>query len=312
MRTASWLVLIGCSSALAAEEFPSELVRWVPDPVHPVVFRGAGEDAWDRKIRERGWIRFEEGRFHLWYTGYNEDRSPLRLLGYATSADGVLWTRDPANPIHDASWVEDMCIVRHEQAYYLFAEGRDDIAHWLTSTDRIHWTERGPLDIRTTAGEPLSPGPYGTPTVWVEGDTWYLFYERGDRGTWLATSRDRKTWWNVQDDPVLAMGPDAYDSQAVAVDQVFKRDGVYYAFYHANAHRPWKDWTTNVARSRDLIHWEKYPRNPIITNNSSSGMLVEGPRGTRLYTMHPEVRVYVNPSQDPPAEATPTAADPLK
>src|SRR4051812_45492684 len=59
-------------------------------------------------------------------------------------------------------------------------------------------------------------------------------------------------------------GPGAYDRFAVAFDQVIKRDGVYYAFYHANAHDPWqKDWTTNVARSRDLIHWEKYPGNPI-------------------------------------------------
>ena len=41
---------------------------------------------------------------------------------------------------------------------------------------------------------------------------------------------------------------------------------VYYSFYHANAQRPWTDWTTNVARSRDLVHWEKYPGNPIIKN----------------------------------------------
>jgi hypothetical protein len=27
------------------------------------------------------------------------------------------------------------------------------------------------------------------------------------------------------------MGPDAYDQYAVAIDQVFKLDGVYYAYY---------------------------------------------------------------------------------
>jgi hypothetical protein len=97
----------------------------------------------------------------------------------------------------------------------------------------------------------------------------------------------------------------------VAVNQVVKRDGVYYAFYHANAHRPWKDWTTNVARSRDLVHWEKYPGNPIVANNSSSGILVEGPRGARLYTMHPEVRVFVNPDRHHPAAAASGSATPL-
>jgi hypothetical protein len=300
MRTTALLVLIGWAASAAAEDFPRDLVRWAPDPVHPVVFRGAGGDAWDRQIRERGWILAEEGTYHLWYTGYNEDRSPLRLLGHATSIDGVHWTRDPANPIHEASWVEDVCVVRHEGRYFLFAEGKDDIAHLLTSTDRIHWAEHGSLDVRNTDGTRISPGPYGTPTAWVEGGTWYLFYERGDRGAWLATSRDRKTWTNVRDDPVLAPGPDAYDSQALAVDQVIRRDGVYYALYHANAHQPWRDWTTNIARSRDLIHWEKYPGNPIIGDNSSSGLFVEGHRGARLYTMHPEVRLFVNPADVPP------------
>ena len=91
---------------------------------------------------------------------------------------------------------------------------------------------------------------------------------------------------------MLAMGPEPYDLHAVALNQIIKRDGVYYAFYHANAHRPWKDWTTNIARSRDLVHWEKYPGNPILRDNCSSAVLVRGPEGDRLYTMHPEVRLF--------------------
>ena len=88
------------------------------------------------------------------------------------------------------------------------------------------------------------------------------------------------------------MGPEPYDKAAVAFDQVFKRDGVYYAIYHANRERPWKDWTTCLARSRDLVHWEKYPGNPIV-----GGQLLQRPgrrdaRGTRLYTMHPDVRRF--------------------
>ena len=90
------------------------------------------------------------------------------------------------------------------------------------------------------------------------------------------------------------MGPEPYDKAAVAVNQIVKRDGFYYAFYHANSQRPWKDWTTCLARSRDLVHWEKYPGNPIIGNNCSSAILVRTPQGEdRLYTMHPDVKVFV-------------------
>jgi hypothetical protein len=267
-------------------------VEWTPIANNPV-FQGAGDNAWDRKIRERGYILVENGTYHLWYTGYNEDRRKSMSLGHATSRDGLSWSRDAANPIFDQSWVEDVCVVRHDGRFVMFAEGKEDIAHQLVSPDGLHWDDLGSLQIHTTAGAPISPGPYGTPTAWFEDGTWYLFYERGDQGVWLATSKDRLIWTNVQDTPVLTMGPEPYDRYAVAMNQVIKRRGVYYAFYHACDHRPWKLWTTCIARSRDLVHWEKYAGNPIIGNNCSSAILVETPQGDRLYTMHPAVKAFV-------------------
>ncbi len=290
IRLALVFLAFSISSAVA-DEFPRALVEWSPTAGNPV-FQGAGDDSWDRKIRERGWILVENGTYHLWYTGYNDDQSPTKFLGHATSSDGLHWSRDPANPIFTKSWVEDVCVVRRDGTYWMFAEGKDDVTHLLTSRDRVHWEDRGSLGIRNADGTPLSPGPYGTPTAWFEDGTWSLFYERGDQGVWLATSKDGRIWTNVQDAPVLARGPEPYDREAVALNQVIKRDGAYYAFYHANAHRPWKDWTINLARSRDLIHWEKYPGNPIVANNCSSAILVPGPEGDRLYTMHPDVKVF--------------------
>jgi hypothetical protein len=261
-------------------------------PGNPV-FAGTGSSTWDRKIRERGYILVgDDGTFHLWYTGYDRDRPDAMSLGHATSLDGTHWMRDTHNPIFHDSWVEDMCVVKQNGAYEMFAEGRNDIAHRLSSTDGVHWTEHGSLNIRKADGSPISPGPYGTPAAWFENGTWYLFYERGDLGIWLATSRDLKTWTNVKDDPVIPRGPNAYDAGAVALNQVIKRGGYYYGFYHAAAERPWKEWTSNVARSRDLVHWEKYPGNPIVKNNCSSPIVVATPQGDRLYTMHPEVRAF--------------------
>jgi sucrose-6-phosphate hydrolase SacC (GH32 family) len=288
LLSAVWLQ-VGPASA---EQFPKELVDFVPYQGNPV-FAGTGQDTWDRKIRERGYILREGDRYHLWYTGYNPDRSGTMHLGYATSPDGLKWTRYRDNPLCDQSWVEDMCVVKHGQTYYMFAEGRNDIAHMLTSEDRVHWQEHGSLDIRYTTGKPLSPGPYGTPTVWIEGPKWFLFYERGDRGIWAATSTDHKVWANVQDDPVIRTGPESYDRSAVALNQIIKYQGRYYAYYHANADPQWRgNWTTNVAASTDLVHWIKYPKNPIIRTDNSSGILVHDGRQYRLYTMHPDVRVY--------------------
>jgi len=274
-----------------ANEWPKELGRWAPAYQKPV-FEGTGVESWDKKIRERGWILKVGDVYHLWYTGYNDARSPTRLLGHATSKDGIQWSRDEANPIKPGLWVEDMCVVRNGELFYMFAEGDKDRAHLLTSKDGVHWTEKGPLDIRMVDGSPISEGPYGTPTAWYEDGVWSLLYERGDRGVWLARSKDMKVWTNVKNDPVLAMGPSEYDRSAVAVNQIVKRDGWYYVIYHANAERPWKNWTTCLARSKDLVAWEKYPGNPLVTENCSSGILVSTESGLRLYTMHPSVRVF--------------------
>ena len=50
----------------------------------------------------------------MWYTGFERDSSPLLKLGYATSRDGLHWTRYDRNPIYSDHWVEDMMVVRHE------------------------------------------------------------------------------------------------------------------------------------------------------------------------------------------------------
>jgi predicted GH43/DUF377 family glycosyl hydrolase len=268
-------------------EFDEEMVHFEESGKGPV-FTGTKNNTWDRNIRERGYILKEDSLFHLWYTGYESDRSDMQL-GYATSSDGISWTRYPKNPIYTGGWVEDMSIIKENGVYFMFAEGVGDIAHLLTSTDKINWTEKGNLDIRLVSGGPISKGPYGTPTIWKENNIWYLFYERGDLGIWLATSKDMKIWTNIQDEPVIEMGPDEYDKFAVAINQIVKHKGKYYGYYHASAFKDWREWTINVAVSTDLIHWKKYHKNPILKDNKSSGILVNDGKQYLMYSMHDRV-----------------------
>jgi hypothetical protein len=277
-------------AVLALGPFPPQLVDWVLDGPSPL-FEGTGRDTWDREIRERGFILREPDGWRLWYAGYDSRRSETKSLGLATSPDGVHWTRHPGNPIFSGSWTEDVFVVKRDGIYHMFAEGEGDIAHRLTSRDGVRWEDHGRLDVRTRSGAPIPPGPYGTPTVWVEGDTWNLFYERGDRGIWLARSRNLKVWTNVQDEPVIGLGPAEYDRHAVALNQVVRFRGRYYGVYHANADPAWKGpWTTCLAASDDLVRWEKYPGNPVIRSDDSSGILVPDAEGFLLYTMHPALR----------------------
>jgi len=272
-------------------------VNWTPRSGNPV-FTAAGDGHWDDKIRERGWILREGEQYRMWYTGYDGKKDDIKLLGYATSKDGIHWERSTKNPIVRDHWVEDMMVVREGGTYYMFAEGEhDNHAVMLTSADGIEWKWEGELDVRSADGKSPGPRPCGTPTVWVEDGTWYLFYEVGDKGVWLANSREpmSRVWVNVQDEPVLKLGPSDYDKEMLAMDQVIKRGGTYYAIYHGSGDGDGpapRRWNTDVARSTDLVHWEKYGQNPVVCDNKSSGELVPVGGKYRLYTMHNQVDVY--------------------
>jgi hypothetical protein len=190
-----------------------------------------------------------------------------------------------------------MMVVKHDGKYWMFAEGKDDLAHLLVSNDGLAWKRIGLLDIRKKDGTPIPPGPYGTPTAWYENGQWYLFYERMDKGIWLAVSRDMKVWTHVQDEPVLTPGPADCDRDLIALNQIIKHKGRYYAYYHGCAQTGPKArlWSTCIATSADLIHWEKFPGNPLqpVDENKSSGIVVHDGEKFRLYTMHPEVYLHV-------------------
>ena len=293
-----FLLVFACSQNRSSPHnpppFPPELVQFKGAAGNPV-FAGTGDSSdWDQRIRERGYILVENGVYHLWYTGYQNKPDAELHLGYATSPDGIHFTRYPDNPIFSDNWTEDIMVMKDGDRYVMFAEGRNDIAHWLTSEDRVHWTGHGNLDIRKMDGNPIEPGPYGTPTVWKEADQYYLFYERNDSAIWLAKSPDLTTWTNIQDEPVIARGPGWYDKHGVALNQIVKYQGYYYGYYHGTPEEDWSLWNTNVAVSPDLIHWTKYAQNPILEENKSSGILVPEEEGFRLYTMHPQVVMHVN------------------
>ena len=140
--------------------FPKELVSFVAYEQNPI-FKGTKQKTCDERIRERGYILKEKNNYFLWYTGYSTGEDKNRYLGYATSKDGINWERYENNPIYKLGWVEDISVIKSDGIYYMFSEGKDDIAHLLTSKNRIDWEEKGNLDIRQINGQPITKGTYG-------------------------------------------------------------------------------------------------------------------------------------------------------
>lgn len=314
--------VIGSGDPLpAAEEpWPHALTEFVPLTSEPI-FGGQGvsqnpaESPWDARIRERGdLLRISRDEWQLWFTGYDGTKTGLRQVGLATSTDGLRWQRVQPGPLLPGEWVEDVCVRKvmrpvggggggssvMEERYVMFAEGRRDQMQWFDSNEGRNWTHLGQVEIRKTTGEPIEPGPYGTPTLWTEGDEWHLFYERRDAGIWHATSTDGRIWRHVSDEPVMVPGPQEFDKVMIASNQIFRHGGDYYMVFHGSgdAAAP-RRWATGLARSKDLNHWEKYPVGPLrpIDENKSSGIIVHDGLRYRLYTMHDQVVVHVGPCE---------------
>ena len=284
-----------CSINARADDLQISSTEFVPADGNPVF--AAAEGRWDAKIRERGWIIKDESGWKLWYTGYDSARQPPTMsLGLATSSDGITWRRYSDNPIFAEGWIEDVMVVRQDGNYFMFAEGEQDQAQLLKSTDGIHWNRIGTLDIRQTNGQPILAGPFGTPTAIVENGVWNLFYERHDAGIWLARSADMKVWTNVSDEPLIVPGPGKYDALMIAMNQIIRVENHYVAVLHGTGspEKP-RQWCTYLATSNDLIHWTKDPRGPLrpVSENKSSGQLVQDGRQWRMYTMHEQVTLHL-------------------
>ncbi|MEO2033365.1 MAG: glycosylase [Planctomycetaceae bacterium] len=282
------------SGLLLADDRSVVSIEWQGHSDNPLFSGRAGE--WDALIRERGWVMKDGDTWKLWYTGYNKERQPLTMkMGYATSPDGIAWKRRSDGPIFDEVWIEDMMVIKQNDRYFMFAEGAGDQPQLLESADGIEWTRTGSLDVRQTDGQPIKPGPHGTPTVYVKDDVWHLFYERYDAGIWLAVSTDRKVWTNVSDAPLITPGPEDYDARMIAMNQIVRIDDHYCAVLHGTGTpaKP-RQWCTYFAESDDLRHWTKAARGPVlpVEGNKSSGMLVHDGDAWRLYTMHARIDVW--------------------
>lgn len=71
-------------------------VRWTKNPRNPV-FKAGPPGAWDEWAVLPGGMVWDGTRFHLWYPAFN--RKFRSGIGYASSADGLHWTRSPKNPV---------------------------------------------------------------------------------------------------------------------------------------------------------------------------------------------------------------------
>jgi predicted GH43/DUF377 family glycosyl hydrolase len=72
-------------------------ITWTEHPNNPILCAGS-TGSWDEEAKDH-YVLFDGSTFHMWYTGaYN---NAVYRIGYATSPDGVNWTKYSLNPVLD-------------------------------------------------------------------------------------------------------------------------------------------------------------------------------------------------------------------
>ncbi len=244
---------------------------------NPILVNGSA-GTWDDDSVMGPAIIFNGSGYQMWYTGF--DGSNLRI-GYATSPDGINWTRYGSNPVLDIgpnpwdnSHVGYPSVIFNGSGYQMWYSGYTATNYnigYASSPDGILWTKY--------SGNPVLIGDFGqwdekdiaNPTVYYNGSEYLMWYQGFDGPgnsdiykIGLATSPDALTWTKSTFNPVLQPGDSGYwDDRNVFNPNVIFKDNKYRMFYAGEKNGELK-LRIGSAESFDGINWTKKAKNPTL------------------------------------------------
>jgi predicted GH43/DUF377 family glycosyl hydrolase len=229
--TVSALALIAFA-AVAAVLFTPPFGKWARLSVDPIV--SPQGDGFESAGTFNPSVVKKDGKFVMLYRA--QDRKGTSALGYATSDDGIHFTRRPEPvmiseaPYEKGGGVEDPRLQKIGDTYYLTytgynnvdgagADKKDAQLCLATSADLVHWQRRGVImpsfkgkwNVKWTKSGAIVPEK-------INGKYWmyYLADAQGkDTQMGVASSDDLLHWTDALDHPVLASRPGSFDSQVV-------------------------------------------------------------------------------------------------
>jgi sucrose-6-phosphate hydrolase SacC (GH32 family) len=266
-------LLLGASGARSFAGRIPEQGRWVRNAGNPIFVDPTAVNDAAQEVS----IFYESGTWKMWYRGGWHTAGETGM-GYATSTDGIAWTRYVGNPVLGAGGsgedgnVVQPCVLKIDGTWWCYYNLYPSQAKYAaTSADGLSWTLAA-----VTITLPTGMTAWGNVYAWKEGATWYGFFDAGATGTYwrayLFTSSDGLTW-------TIANGGNALSSLQIASGSMYgncamptpnKVNGRYQMWYHAapagatlNGNLP-----TDIyhASSDDLVSWNVITPNPILTH----------------------------------------------
>ena len=211
------LVGIGLLLALTASKQPlNEEIVFMTDQTAPIFENGPSGD-WDAFRVDPGAMLFHDGRFHMFYNAFSRWPGEVNV-GYASSLDGLEWTRESPGPVLRTSDVPFALVAITATSTLV-----EDDGTWVLY---FHTWQTGSANLgsgvigRATAENPLGP-------------------------------------WSINPEPVLSMGAAGeWDGGQVSQANVHKLQDEYRMYYTGADNRGFM--RVGLARSDDGITWTKH------------------------------------------------------
>lgn len=123
-------------------------ITWTKHPGNPIL---RGSASWESASVQSPAVVVQDGVYRMWYTG----TAPISYvgIGYATSGDGIQWTKFPGNPVIESPYEYlEPDVIWHLGQYHLwYAKGSPRHLYYAWSLNGVNWTD-DPLNPALEAG----------------------------------------------------------------------------------------------------------------------------------------------------------------
>jgi predicted GH43/DUF377 family glycosyl hydrolase len=229
---------------------------WTKYPQNPIMSGTPGQ--WDGGSVNDEWVLYESGQYKMWYGGQTivDGNVTAYQIGYATSPDGIHWTKYAGNPVltqgpsgtWDDRYVHIPTVIRNGSSYVMYYSGTSTKTSvhevslgMATSPDGVHWTKSSPPLTLTKSG--WDTYQRVSDVVRVSGG--YLMAYGGAPTLFpgpspkvkigFARSSDGTNWTPYADNPVIIGGSGTWDSGGVNYPMVLPVGDKLYIYYAAYA-----------------------------------------------------------------------------
>ncbi len=192
---------------------------------------GPLRSGWEDQVNRPSVLRGPDGLYRMWYTGQANGHS---AIGYATSPDGVTWTRASDAPVlRPALAWEKVAVMApnvlydaDQRLYRMWYSGGEqfepDAIGYATSSDGLHWVRRPAPIFVPDPSHAWEQAKVTAAQVFRHGDWYYMAYigfsDRDHARIGLARSRDGISGWQrLPANPIIGpgVGAAAWDCDAV-------------------------------------------------------------------------------------------------